>query len=120
MRSLWSCRVRQRNPLRVRATATMLRYTMRATWFAVTTGAAALGFLSVGVFGNGPIGDASIILGIFLATVSLGIVFAVGTETLANRTRRSRPGNCSVCRTSMHQIDTIWVCPACDLAPAVH
>jgi hypothetical protein len=25
-----------------------------------------------------------------------------------------------MCRTSMHQIDTIWVCPACDLAPAVH
>ena len=46
--------------------------------------------------------------------------FLAANERLGNRPRKSRPGSCSVCRTSMHQIDTIWVCPACDLAPAVH
>ena len=102
----------------MRMLATMLRITMRAILIAVVGGAAALGALSVGLLNDGPIGAASFLLSIFLATVTVGITLAVVTERLANRQRRSRPGNCSVCRTSMHQYGNIWVCPACDLAPA--
>jgi len=97
----------------------MLRATMRAILIAVIGGVATLGALGVGVTNNGSIGDAAIVLAIFLATVTLGITLAITAERLGERSRKSRPGNCSVCRTSMDQIDTIWVCPACDLAPAV-
>ena len=98
----------------------MLRSTMRAILIAVVGGAATLGALSVAAINNGSIGDAAVILAIFLATVTIGITLAAAAERLGNRPRKSRPGSCSVCRTSMHQIDTIWVCPSCDLAPAIH
>jgi len=104
----------------MRMAATMLRATMRAILIAVVGGAATLGAMSVAVTNNGSIGDAAVILAVFLATVTIGITLAVAAERLGDRPRKSRPGSCSVCRTSMHQIDTIWVCPACDLAPAVH
>ena len=109
-----------KKPLHMRKRATILRVTMRAILIAVVGGVATLGALGVGVASNGPIGDASVILAIFLATVTIGITLAVAAERFGDRPGKSRPGSCSVCRTSMHQIDTIWVCPACDLAPAVH
>jgi hypothetical protein len=104
----------------MRIVATMLRTTMRAILIAVVGGSATLGALGVGVTNNGSIGDAAVILAIFLATVTIGITLAVAVERLGDRPRKPQRGSCSVCRTSMHQIETIWVCPACDLAPAAH
>lgn len=94
--------------------------TMRAILIAIVGGTAALGALSVSWMNNGSLGAASFVLAIFLATVTLGATLAVATESLGNRPRKSKPGSCGVCRSSMHQFDTIWVCPACDLAPAAH
>jgi len=104
----------------MRIAATMIPSTMRAILIAIAGGAAALGALSVSWFDNGPIGAAAFLLALFLATVTAGVALAVATETLAARPRKSKPGNCGVCRSAMHQLAAIWVCPECDLTPAAH
>jgi len=94
---------------------------------------AAVGALAISRAASGFLEAGAFVLALFLATITIGVVAAFTVSALFDRSderkayrgrrfKKRRWGNgvelCGSCRGTMDQIGDIWVCPACDLAPA--
>lgn len=103
---------------------------VRAAVIGVFGAAATLGAFGISAIGGGLVEATSFLLGIFVAAVSIGLAAAeiaaawFDRPPKASRIRRSFRGRraqqasgmtCGSCRRSMRQLDSIWVCDACDL-----
>jgi hypothetical protein len=104
---------------------------VRAFVLGLVGGVAALGAFGISAVGGGLVEATSFLLGIFIAAVTIGLSAAeiagawLDRPPKASRTWRSiRRGRaqpvsgmtCSSCGRPMRQLESIWVCDACDLA----
>jgi len=109
---------------------------MRSIITAVTGGAVALAAFQLSRIDDGLVGSASLILAIFIAAISAGVLVAAAINTwfdkaggialARGRTRRtwhrrhetSGAIACGTCRQKMVRLEAIWVCERCDGVPA--
>jgi hypothetical protein len=107
----------------------MRRFATSTTTVVATTAGAAATAALVAVWTDGFLGDASVVLSLFLALVALGLAVAAvlewhfGRETPTTRHDRHRavrmhPSRCGGCGSRMQRRHGIRLCHACDLTAA--
>jgi hypothetical protein len=103
---------------------------VRASVISVVGGVAALGAFGISAVGGGLVEATSFLLGIFIAAVTIGLTAAeiagawldrppkasrIWPSIRGRRAQQVSGMTCSSCGRLMRQLDSIWVCDACDL-----